>query len=132
MADLGSIQKVAKLDEQVRDIPVYDRAGQLYLGSDGKPSTVGVVGAESATYKKNKAQADRTLGRSGRVVNADEYRRHYAAGGIVRWSGWEENGKKLECNAANALKVLEFDHILHQVEAGIRRDVDFFDPESVA
>lgn len=133
MADLGNIAKVAQSHEDVKDVEIHQPGGAgAYLGPDGRPATVGVVGFESATYKRNKGKADRTLAKEGRFVSGDEYRRHHAAGGIVRWSGWEENGKPLECSPANALKLLAFDHILYQVESAIRRDADFFESESAA
>lgn len=125
MPDLALLQQVAKSDETVVDVTIRDRSGAPYLAKDGTPATIGVVGSESKTYKDRKTKADRAAAKSGANVTMDELRRSYAVGGVVRWHGWEDGAKELECSADNVRVVLSLDHILHQVEAGIRRDADF-------
>jgi len=128
MADIGKIKKqIAETDDLAVAIPIYDRQGEPHLAAGGSQATISVLGSESAEYKRRKAKADRAMARGGRNVPLDEQRRMWAACGVEAWHGWEDDsGRPLECTNENVKALLTLDYILHQVEAGIRRDGDFF------
>jgi hypothetical protein len=129
MADIGEVAAAVEQDEEVADIPIYQKNGDPYLGADGSPSTVGVIGSESKEYNRALDKIARKGMRRG-VPSAEETRDRridLAAAAVKRWSGWESGGKPFDFSPKNVKHLLGAQHILEQVEAGISRHADFFE-----
>lgn len=128
--DIGKLDQIIAQDEEVADIPIRQPNGDFYLAPDGSPCTIGVVGSESKQYKAGRDRITRKLTRAGRIrMEPEDIRRNradQAAAAVVRFHGWEWNGKPAEFNDGNVRKLLAFDHILEQVESGIAAHADFF------
>lgn len=130
MADFAKVQEQIKQDEEVVDVPIFQKNGQPYLGADGSQSTIGVLGAESrkAQVARDSLTQRMIRSRAGKMTPKDlrQNRIDQAAAVVVRWSGWEHEGKPWPCEPENVKAVLSADHILEQVEEGIARHADFF------
>jgi hypothetical protein len=130
MANIQDVEQQVAQDEEVADITIYQKDGTPYLGADGKPATIGVLGAEAKRYRLARDTATRKLIRGGKAKLEPEdiwkSRIDQAVAGVVRWSGWEHNGQPWPCEPANVAKLLQAEHILVQVEAGVQDHADFF------
>lgn len=122
----------AKEDEGV-EVPIYDKRGDAYLGPDGEPASITVVGSESKKYREAKHAQYRRMSkrvRGGRSEpSPEELERdavELAAAAVVAFKGWEADGKPLTFTPENVKTLLGFDHILEQVQAGIHRHASFF------
>lgn len=123
---------VAQEDEGVA-VPIYQRNGDPYLAADGTQATITVVGSESKRYRAARHQQYRRISkrvRSGRAdATPEEMERDaldLAAAAVVGWHGWEDGKKPLDLTPENVRRLLAYDHILDQVQAGIQRHAGFF------
>lgn len=134
MADIGEVQVAAEREAQGAVVPIVKKNGDPYKAKDGSPSTISVVGSESEQYRKAQMTRQRRRLRSRRTnIEPEDLRADriaIAAACVTEWHGWEENGKPMECTPDNARRLLGYEHILEQVEAGIERHADFFDSNS--
>lgn len=136
MASIAEIQDAVKQENEVVDVPIYQRNGEPYVGLDGEPSTIGVVGAESDKYRQAQQKHLRKLTKGRRrnrtVEEALAARVDLAAQAVVRWSGWDDGKKDMDCTPENVRTVLGVDHILIQVEEGIEEHQRFFSSASTS
>ena len=127
--DIGRIDEVIAQDEELAVIPIYQKDGDPYLSASGEPCTISVYGPESKAAKKAKRSEWRALTkRAGQTVELDEYEKtriDKAVAVVAAWSGWESAGEPAECSPANVRALLQAEHILAQVEAGIARHAAF-------
>ena len=127
--DIGRIDEVIAQDEELAVIPIYQKDGDPYLSASGEPCTISVYGPESKAAKKaKKTEWRRLVKRAGQQAEHDEYesaRIDKAAALVAAWSGWEANGSPAECTPQNVKALLQAEHILAQVEAGIGRHAAF-------
>lgn len=120
--DLKAIKEIVASDEVVKDVTIYQKSGEPYLGLDGKPSTMGIVGSESQSYRDEKAALTRDAlqaGRRSRMNDKDvtTNRIRLAACCVKRWSGWDDGTNDLPCTRDNVMALVgAADHILEQVE----------------
>ncbi|HAM54695.1 MAG TPA: hypothetical protein DCQ64_04520 [Candidatus Rokubacteria bacterium] len=130
MADMNDVAAAIAEDEHPVVIKILRKDEEPYVGQDGQPSTISVLGDESKAVRLARDAATRRFLRRGNKKPSPEEllesRIAQAAAGVVAWSGWESNGAPWECTAANVKTLLTADHILEQVEAGIRSHADFF------
>lgn len=130
MASINDVEQAVKRDEEVVDLTIYDKQGDPYLAADGSEATIGVLGSESAAYRKAEARASRRIVKARRTRLKDEdirvHRIDRATAAVVRWHGWEDGKKALDCTPENVKRLLAFDHILEQVETGIQEHASFF------
>lgn len=129
--DINKIQVEVAKDENGVVVPINQKNGEPYVGADGKPATVTVVGSESKRYRAARDAISRKMlrGRRSRLEPEDLMRNRVdmAAAGVIDWSGWESNGKPAPCTPENVKALLlAADHILEQVESGISEHADFF------
>lgn len=131
------IQDVKKLVDQDNEgvvVTIYQPNGDPYLGADGQPSTITVLGSESKAYKEARRAQQRRIfkaARSGGVsqMTPEESERDavaLAASAVIDWSGWEANGQPLPCTQENVRALLGVDHIFDQVNRGIQQHASFF------
>lgn len=130
MASIQDIEKQVAQDEEVVDLAILQKNGDPYMGDDGSPSTIGVLGSEAKKYRLARDEQTRKLirGGKGKLTIEENYKARIdtAAAAVVRWHGWEEDGKTLPCSPEHIVKVLKHEHILVQVEMAIRDHTDFF------
>lgn len=128
--DIGKLDSIIAADEEVADVTITQKSGEPYLAADGTPATIGVVGSESKQYRLGRDKITRKLTRMGRVrFEPEDIRKNrveQAAAAVVRWHGWEMNGKDWPCTPENVKLLLAYDHILEQVEYAIASHADFF------
>ena len=134
--NLGDLKVKAERENEGAVIPIQDKVGDYYLGPDGKPATITVVGSESKRYKDAKHAQYRRMSkrvRSGRSEpTPEELERdavELAAAAVIGFDGWESDGKPLPFTPENVKALLAYDHILEQVQAGIVRHASFFGGE---
>lgn len=122
------LDQIAKDDTGVA-IPILQRNGKPYLAADGSKATITVIGSESTRFRKARTAVYRKSAESPQdddEINAAS-RIALAASAVTGWHGWESsNGTPLLCEPKNVEVLLSVEHILAQVEAGIRRSSDFF------
>ena len=131
MADIQGVKrKIAQADE-IADIPIVDEAGEPYLGADGKPSTIGVLGQDSQTFKRALEDHSRRVAKLSRAEQHKvDWRRATAVCAVQRWSGWEDGTTPLPPTPENVDALLRALHILEQVEAGVKGHAGFFGTRS--
>lgn len=105
--------------------------GSKAIQDDGNPVSITVAGSDSAVFKRTaQTQADRWR-KAGvrRAVTMDSVEQDVAellAACTLSWSGIEDGGKPLECNADNAKRIyLDFPDIREQVNAFIGQRANF-------
>lgn len=133
MASVGDIKKKVALDEEGAEVPIYQKNGDPYLGSDGEQSTFTVVGTESKKYRAAKHAHLRRLQKRGRRGGAKESpeqlerdSRELISAAVIGFSGWEDGKTPLAFTPENVMMLLEFDHIFEQVNVGVQAHSDFF------
>jgi hypothetical protein len=128
--DVSKLDAVIAQDEEGSVIPINQKNGDPYLGADGSPSTITVLGSESKRYRQTKDSIQRRSmrSRSVKMEPADllKNRIDLAAASVIDWSGWEDGTKPYPCTPENAKVLFRADHILEQVEMGIFAHADFF------
>jgi hypothetical protein len=134
MANLASIKAAVAQEDEGVTVTIYQKDGDPYLGADGEPSTITVVGSESARYKRAKHAQYRRMTkrvRSGRGEATPEELEQDAvdlvAAAVIGFSGWEDGTTPLPFTPENVKMLLGFDHIMEQVQAGIHRHASFFE-----
>jgi hypothetical protein len=133
----GQVANITQVKEAVekQDAPVvrtiFALDGEPYLGLDGKPSTISVVGAESRKLKewqRSEREKLRTLGFVPSGESAERSQRiDRAVAAVVDWSGWDKDGQELPCTSENVRALFAAvsdgrwigETILRQVEAAI-------------
>lgn len=132
MASITELKAQASKDEEAVAVPIYQRNGEPYLGPDGEPCTISVIGSESAKYKRDAARAVREIVNTGRTATTEEIRVEKALCAITDWSGWTlgDDETLAEPTPENLRTVLSLEHIRNQVEAGIDRRSAFFESAS--
>lgn len=133
MADLTQVEASVAQDEQGVVIPIMDKNGDPYLGADGKPSTMTVLGSDAKKVRlASEAIQRRAIRMRGRVTPADLKANAIdaATAAVTAWSGWEDKSQPLACTPENVRTVLAFDHIRFQVEEGIDGHARFFPSSS--
>lgn len=129
--DIKNLAAIVEQDEQVADIPIYQKNGEPYTALDGKTqSTVGVLGTESREYRKAKDAISREHLRTRRATLTPEdiraNRVRLAAAVVKRWNGWDDGKTELPLTPENLNQLLAVDHILEQVEEGRESHARFF------
>lgn len=130
MADISTIEAQVAKDEEIADIPIYQKNGDPYLAADGSPATIGVTGTDAKRYVAMQATIQRRMlnQRRAKLEPADIQRNRIdqASSGVGRWHGWENGDQPLDATPENVKGLLRVSHILDQVEAGIAAHSDFF------
>lgn len=130
MADLQQAREQVEAQEQPVAVPIYQPNGEPYEAPDGSQCTISVLGSESEKARRaDEINARRILRAQRRRLEPEDIRRNQlekAAALVVDFHGWEENGQPLEFSKDSVRKLLAFDHILDQVQAGIDGHADFF------
>ena len=136
MADITKVKEQVAQDEEVVDVAILQKDGEPFRAGDGvTESTIGVVGTESKRYiaerNRQTQQAIRASRRRGGNEPTPEElhgkRVSLAAAAVVRWSGWESDGKDWPCTPENVRALLASSiDILEQVEDAIERHARFF------
>jgi hypothetical protein len=113
-----------------------------------------VIGSDSEAYRAaaRKAATERALKRSeirngelsteeadalarrfmAELLTDPEYRRPIARAALVGWENVEQGGAPLAYTDEHAERLLQFEHVLGQVELGAREHRDFFYPRSTS
>lgn len=134
--DVSQLDAVIAQDEEGSVIPINQKNGEPYMGADGSPSTITVVGSESKRYRqaKDAIQRRNLRSRASKVEPADLLRNRIelAAAAVIAWNGWEEEGKPYPCTPENVKRLFRADHIFEQVEMGIFAHADFFGKSSAS
>ena len=136
--DMQKVKELVEQDNEGVAVPIYQPNGDPYLGADGKPSTITVLGSESKAYKAARRVQQARLfhaarsGRAGHKTPEESERdaEELAASAVVSWSGWEANGEPLPCTPENVKALLAIDHIFDQVNRGIQQHASFFERAS--
>jgi hypothetical protein len=127
--DITKIKEEIARDEEGRTFTPYDKEGNPYLGADGNPATITVVGSDSKRVRAVKdAQTRRLLRRQRTRLEPSDLRANrieIAAAAVIAWTGWEANDKPWPCTPENVAALLEADHILVQTEEEIDRPRNF-------
>lgn len=129
MADINEIDAQVAQDEEVVDIPIYQKNGEPYLAKDGSQSTIGVTGEDAKRYVTMQGTIQRRMIRQRRTPDDSDVQRNrvdQAAAGVGRWHGWEAGDQPFPYSPDNVKALLSKAHILKQVEAGIAGHADFF------
>lgn len=131
--NIGEVKALVDKDNEGAVVTIYQKSGEPYVGLDGNPSTITVVGSESKRYRDAKHAQYRRMQkrvRSGRSeATPEELERDnvdLTAAAVIAFSGWEDDGKPLAFTPENVKLLLSFEHILEQVQAGIHRHASFF------
>jgi hypothetical protein len=132
--DMKKLAELVAQDEEVVDIPIFQKNGDPYLGLDGEPSTIGVVGTESKQYMAAEDAHRKRLfsmmrKRGGQAIDPTVARQEdikVVLAACVRWSGWDDGKKDLPFTTEAVRELLQFRHIFDQVKAGIDGHADFF------
>lgn len=131
MADLKFIaESLAHRDNPVT-VKINDRQGQPYLGLDGNPATIDVVGEEGLLYRR---RMESLVQRSDELFTAaaadvpqlDRNEILSIAAGVVGWTGWDINGHPAELNDVNLIGLLLNRHIRLQLGVPIQKGTDPF------
>jgi len=136
MADITKIKDEIAQDEVGTPIPINQKNEEPYLAPDGSPCTIDVLGSDAKKVKAATDVADRRLLRMKRtkMEPADMRARRIAiaSAAVTGWSGWTygADNTPFPCTPDNVKALLQADHILRQVEAGIAEHSDFFSPAS--
>ena len=127
--DIGRIPEIIAQDDEIATIPsILDKKGNPYLGPDGQPCTIGVYGSESKAAKRAKRVEFKKMQQLHGKMDSDDYelsRVEKAAAHVAEWTGWESDRQLAACTPANVKALLEAEHILAQVEAGIAKHALF-------
>ena len=126
--DIGRIDEIIAQDEELATVPIYQKNGDPYTGPDGQPCTIGVYGSESKAAKKAKRVEFKKMQQLHGKMDSDDYelsRVEKAAAHVAEWTGWESDRQLAACTPANVKALLEAEHILAQVEAGIAKHALF-------
>lgn len=133
MAKLELIREQVAQDENIIDLPIYQKDGQPYLAADGvTPSTIGIFGSESKSIHDAKQAIQRVFLASPKTrldpSDVFENRVALAAAGVARLTGWEgDDDQPMPYSRENAVVLISSaDHILEQVEEGIKRHAAVF------
>jgi hypothetical protein len=136
MADFRTAQQSVQQDENVVDIPIFQKNGDPYLAADGTTQcTVGVVGAESRAARHAERTARqryvRMLQTGGVVATTDDEEQESVeiektAACVVRWFGWTDGDSEYPCTPDNVRQLLAVPHIHTQVAAGVAKHAGFF------
>ena len=130
MANIKDIEAARKQEDEVVEVPIYDRAGEPYTAKGGEQATIGVVGKESTEYRKAEARRTRALLKARRAQRTEQDvlngRIDLAGACVKRWSGWEDGGKEWPCTPENVAELLTVPHILEQIEDAIEGHQRFF------
>lgn len=137
MADFKEVKAAAAADAEPVTVTIFQKDGDPYLGADGKPCTVSVIGTEAPSLQKARRKIVRAAQRramSGQLTDADiDLRdRQELAAAVVGWSGWEVDGKPWPCTHANVMEMLSVEHVRNQVWAGVYQHAVFFEKESAS
>lgn len=131
--DINSIEAEIAQDENIVDIPIYQKNGEQYTAKDGTPSTIGIVGSDSKSVKAARNTVQRRMLRLGRKAEPADLLKNrliIAKAAGRRWTGWELGDTPAPYSEDNLAKLLTAEHILAQVEAGIDGHADFFSAAS--
>lgn len=135
---LSTLKQAVAQDEEGAVITIEGKDGEEYTAADGSPMTITVVGSES---KRIRAVVDRQTKRvfrqQRRQVTPELLRANrieLAAAAVTAWHGVEDDdGNAIPCTPENVAEVLNAaDHVLEQVEAGVRRHASFFSNSSAS
>ena len=127
--DVSKIDEEIAHDEDSVAIPINKKNGDPYVGANGEDATISVTGVDAKKYKKVRDRIQKkNLNRSGKMETAElmKNRVDLAVAGSTGWSGWEANGASWEFNDENLRTLISKEHILEQVERGIKNHADFF------
>jgi hypothetical protein len=127
--DLNDIDIEISKDAELVDIPINDKNGDPYLADDGKtPCTVGVYGNDSPQVKRARAAVQRRVFRGKQLDEKEALkgRIEIATAGVGRWMGWTNGGADYPCTPSNVHSFLQREHILEQVERGIKEHGSLF------
>lgn len=131
MASIEQVKEQVERQETSITRTIFGLDGEPYLGLDGSPSTISVVGAESRRMKEwEKAEREKikSLGFIPTGESAERKRRiDRAAHAVTGWSGWDRDGQELPCTPENVRALLSAvvdgrwigEQILRQLEAAI-------------
>jgi hypothetical protein len=126
---------VSKIDEEIANdelsmaVPINKKNDEPYVGANGEDSTISVTGTDAKKYKRVRERIQkRAYNRTGKLEPAEvmKNRIDLAVAGSTGWSGWEANGEPLPFSEEDLRTLLKAEHILEQVERGIKRHADFF------
>lgn len=124
------LDELLALDERRAEVTIYAKGGDPYLGANGEPSTITVVGSESKRVRDAQRASTKRLirGRRSKLTPEDmeQNRIAVAAAAVVDWSGWEDGDSPLPCTPDNVRRLLQVPHILEQVESAVNGHADFF------
>ena len=127
--DITKIAEEVARDEEGSTFTPHDKHGDPYLGADGMPATITVVGSDSKRVRAVKdAQTRRMLRRQRTRLEPADLRNNrieVATAAVIAWSGWESGGSPLPCTPDHVAELLAVDHILVQVEEEIDRPRNF-------
>jgi hypothetical protein len=128
MADIKAVQDRLKQANEIYDLPIVDEAGQPYLSKDGlRQSSIGIVGRDSKAYRDATEAFSKKVSQMPAVQRESvDWRRGYALCGVRRLTDWENGDEPFPYSEENAAVLLAAEHILEQVENGIRRHGSFF------
>jgi hypothetical protein len=135
--DIGQIQAAIAQDEEAVAVTIYNKAGDPYTGSDGKPATISVVGSESKRYRDARQVIQRAALRTHGKPTPDETLERIrdnnialTAAAITAWSGWESEGQPWPCTPENARDLMAIEHIRDQVANAIAEHATLFTKRS--
>jgi hypothetical protein len=134
---ISSVKEAVAKDEDGAVLPIDGKDGEPYLAHDGSPATMTIVGLESKRMRDiTDKQQRRALRRQVAKITPEmlrEERIEKAAAAVIAWHGWEgDDGTELACTPENVAALLgAAEHIMEQVEAGVRRHASFFTKPSV-
>jgi hypothetical protein len=135
---ISALKEAVAQDEEGAVLPVEGKDGEPYTAADGTPCTITVVGSESKRMRAAVDRQTRRVLRNQRTkMDPDALRTNrieLAAAAVVAWHGFEdEAGTDVPCTPENVTEVLgAADHVLEQVEAGVRRHASFFAKSSAS
>ena len=115
------------------EITVAKPNDELWLGSDGKPAKLHIVGEESKTYRRRYRDLERTAAKyfdEYRITKDDRFSFLAAMAGTVGWSGWEIGGGAAEFNSENLVRLYRLVHIRGVALTQIRKHGNFFEQTS--
>lgn len=128
---LSAVKAKVSESERVATLVIYQPDGEPYRSKSGEECTLSFTGSESKAYRIERERIQRRSlnRRQTKVDPADilKNRVDLAAAPLTGWTGWEDDDDEPAAFSKEGAKgLLEVEHILTQLEAGIEAHASFF------
>lgn len=148
MLDIAKLEQARRDHETPARLEILDADGEPYAVAEGEePPHIMILGMDSESVREATRLVFSRLAAEAQASGVEDedalegiVLREYltrkseritkAVAGCVGWGGFYEDGEDMEFTEENLRRVLSFDHILGQVERGMRAHKDFLNGPS--